>query len=50
VRAAKTLFKIPDTYKRLKPDLPIEKPAAAVQQQQPLSEVKPESGGAKAPE
>jgi len=46
----KTLFKIPDSYKRLKPDLPPGKPAATVQQKQPQSEVKPESGETRAPE
>jgi len=49
-RVAKSLFKIPDGFKRLKPDLPAEKPAAAVQQEQPKSGVKPESGEAKTSE
>ena len=50
---AKTLFKVPNAYKRLKPDLPIkedkkaqqkpaEKPAAEVQQEQPKAEATPE--------
>jgi len=48
---SKTLLKIPETYKRLKPDLPTEKPAAVwVQPEQPHSEVKPESGETSAPE
>lgn len=60
-RVAKTLLKVPDAYKRLKPDLPIkeekkaqqkpaEKPAAAVQQEQPKSEAKPETGEPKTAE
>jgi hypothetical protein len=51
----KTLLKIPNAYKRLKPDLPVreskkaqqklaDKPAAAVKQEQPKSEAKPETG------
>lgn len=62
---AKTLFKVPNAYKRLKPDLPIkedkkaqqkpaeksaEKPATPVQKEQPTSEVKPEVEEPKAAE
>jgi hypothetical protein len=47
---AKTLFKIPDGYRRLKPDLPPGKPATDVQQQKPQSQVKPEIGITGAPE
>ena len=58
---AKKLLKIPDTYKRLKPDLPIkedkkaqqkpaEKPQASSQQEQPESEAKAETGQPGTPE
>ncbi|MEN8179846.1 MAG: hypothetical protein ABFS39_14685 [Pseudomonadota bacterium] len=60
-RVAKNLLKVPDAYKRLKPDLPIkeknktqeaaaEKPKAKGEKEQLKSEVKPEAGESKAPE